>query len=272
MPPAAPTPPLNYATSPSLLPYTLRFHPYNNNPSPSSSSPSQEVFHTHRLCVGAAVLSPSTTTSPSSSSQTIPKILLLQRSAKESALPHKWELPGGAAESLDSNSLASAARELWEETALRATKFVALVGCYQWEGAGAGEKAEAVAGDQAWGLSRGGVGIIEVGRPSDDVGITVEEGEKKEEGTTAGVGAVTDSHKFFKGRDAWRKYTYLVEVETTGAGEAAVEIDPEEHEDFVWATEEEVRADRCGERVFEWTSEHQKLDVLRAFRIARGKK
>ncbi|EXF76778.1 NUDIX domain-containing protein [Colletotrichum fioriniae PJ7] len=263
MPPAAPAPALNYTTSPSLLPYTLRFHPYNNNPSPSSSSPSQEVLHTHRLCVGAAVLSP----------QTTPKILLLQRSAKESALPHKWELPGGAAESLDSNSLASAARELWEETALRATKFVALVGCYQWEGAGAGEKAEAVAGDQAWGLSRGGVGIIEVGRPSDDGGIAVEEEEKKkkEEGTTAaGVEAIKDSHKFFKGRDAWRKYTYLVEVETTGAGEAEVEIDPEEHEDFVWATEEEVRADRCGERVFEWTSEHQKLDVLRAFEIARG--
>ncbi|KAK1726085.1 NUDIX hydrolase domain-like protein [Colletotrichum acutatum] len=256
MPPAAPTPPLNYTTSPSLLPYTLRFHPYNNPPptSSSSSSPPQEVFHTHRLCVGAAVLSPF---------QTTPKILLLQRSAKESALPHRWELPGGAAESLDANSLASAARELWEETGLRATKFVALVGCYQWEGAGAGEKAEAVAGDQAWGLSRGGVGIIEVGQLSDNGGIA-EEKKKKEEGTTAGDG----------GRDAWRKYTYLVEVETSadGGGEAEVEIDPEEHDDFVWATEEEVRADRCGERVFEWTSEHQKLDVLRAFEITRGKK
>ncbi|KAK1533953.1 NUDIX domain-containing protein [Colletotrichum paranaense] len=256
MPPAAPTPPLNYTTSPSLLPYTLRFHPYNKPPptSPSSSTYPQEVFHTHRLCVGAAVLSPS--------SQTTPKILLLQRSARESALPHKWELPGGAAESLDSNSLASAARELWEETALRAVKFAALVGCYQWEGAGAGEEAQAVAGDQAWGLSRGGVGIIEVGRLSDDAGIS--------EGV--GDGVMKDSHKFFKGRDAWRKYTYLVEVETTGTGEVKVEIDPEEHDDFVWATEEEVRADRCGERVFEWTSEHQKLDILRAFEIARGKK
>ncbi|KAK1655847.1 hypothetical protein BDP81DRAFT_444513 [Colletotrichum phormii] len=178
MPPAAPTTPLNYSTSPSLLPYTLRFHPYNPlSPSPSSSS-AQEVHHTHRLC-----------------------------------------------------------------------------------GAGAGELAEAVAGDQAWGLSRGGVGIIEVGRVSGDGGSAEEEG-------TAGVGVVKDSHKFFKGRDAWRKYTYLVEVETT----TKVEIDPEEHEDFVWATEEEVRADRCGERVFEWTSEHQKMDILRAFEIARGKK
>ncbi|KAL2875091.1 hypothetical protein SGCOL_009662 [Colletotrichum sp. CLE4] len=254
MPPAAPTQPLNYSTSPSLLPYTLRFHPYKPpSPSPSSSS-AQEVPHTHRLCVGAAVLSPS---SPPSAR----KILVLQRSAKESALPHKWELPGGAAESIDTNSLASTARELWEETGLRAANFVALVGCYQWEGAGAGELAEAVAGDQAWGLSRGGVGIIEVGRVSGDGG-----GVEEEE--TAGVGVVKDSHKFFKGRDAWRKYTYLVEVETT----AKVEIDPEEHEDFVWATEEEVRADRCGERVFEWTSEHQKMDILRAFEIARGKK
>ncbi|KXH35114.1 NUDIX domain-containing protein [Colletotrichum simmondsii] len=261
MPPSAPTPPLDYSTSPSLLPYTLRFHPYNkpppNSSSSSSSSSPQEVFHTHRLCVGAAVLSPS--------SQQTPKILLLQRSAKESALPHKWELPGGAAESLDSNSLASAARELWEETGLRAKNFVALVGCYQWEGAGAGEEAQAVAGDQAWGLSRGGVGIIEVGRLSDD-------GAVAEEGAGVRDGVVKDSHKFHKGRDAWRKYTYLVEVETTGTGEMKVEIDPEEHDDFVWATEEEVRADRCGERVFEWTSEHQKLDILRAFEIARGKK
>lgn len=127
-----------------------------------------------------------------------------------------------------------------------------------------------MAGDQAWGLSRGGVGIIEVGRLSDDGAVTGE--GKGEEGAAAGDGVVKDSHKFFKGRDAWRKYTYLVEAETTGEGEMKVEIDPEEHDDFVWATEEEVRADRCGERVFEWTSEHQKLDILRAFEIARGKK
>ncbi|OHE96807.1 NUDIX domain-containing protein [Colletotrichum orchidophilum] len=271
MPPSAPTPPLTYTTSPSLLPYILRFHPYIPPSSPSPSTP--EVHHTHRLCVGAAVLS---TPSPSSPR----KILLLQRSAKEKALPHRWELPGGAAESLDQTSLAAAARELWEETGLRAARFVHLVGCYQWEGLGGGEAAAAVPGDQAWGLSRGGVGIIDVGSRGGDgghsesavVGAVVEEQGNSAVGSH--LGTAKDSHKVFKGRDAWRKYTYLVEVETVtdGGGAVQVNIDPEEHENFVWATEEEVRADRCGDVVFEWTSEHQKLDILRAFEIGRGKK
>ncbi|GKT51232.1 uncharacterized protein ColSpa_11413 [Colletotrichum spaethianum] len=257
MPPAPPSPPLSYTTAPALLPYTLRFHPYN----PAAA---REVHHTHRLCVGAAVLS----TPPSPSPNNPPRILLVQRSAQEKALPHRWELPGGAAESVDSDSFAAAARELWEETGLRAKRFAALVGSYQWDGAGAGVIATAVPGDQAWGLPNGGVGIVETAT----AGVTTARAAASE-GAVAEAGLATgkDSHKVSKGRDAWRKYTYLVEVETAADGDVQVVIDPEEHEAFVWATEEEVRADRCGEVVLEWTSENQKLDVLKALEIAKRK-
>ncbi|GJC83001.1 hypothetical protein ColLi_05839 [Colletotrichum liriopes] len=263
MPPAPPSPPLSYTTAPALLPYTLRFHPYN----PSAAAP--DVYHTHRLCVGAAVLSLPPSPSPSNP----PRILILRRSTQEKALPNRWELPGGAAESIDGDSLAAAARELWEETGLRAKRFVALVGSYQWEGLGAGVTATPVPGDQAWALPKGGVGIVE----SATAGVTTTAGaedaggQEASKGTVAEAGLATekDSHKVAKGRDAWRKYTYLVEVETPADRDVEVVIDPEEHNACVWAREEEVRAGRVGDVVLEWTSETQKRDVLKAFEMAK---
>ncbi|KAK2003852.1 hypothetical protein LX36DRAFT_745300 [Colletotrichum falcatum] len=253
MPPAPPSPPLSYTTAPAVLPYTLPFHPYRPSSPPSFSSSSSSSLpspprHTHRLCVAAAVLS--TVPSPAP-----PKILLLRRSAREKSLPHRWELPGGAADAPpDPDALAAAARELWEETRLRAARFAALVGCYQWAGAGPSAPADAadVRGGRGWALRDGGVGIVAAGAPGTGTGT----------GTEAAAAG-----------DAWRKYTYLVEVEPPAAdGAAAVVVDPEEHDAFVWATEEEVREGRCGRVVFEWTSEAQRLDVLRAFEISNEKR
>ncbi|KAK2062940.1 hypothetical protein LY76DRAFT_504671 [Colletotrichum caudatum] len=245
MPPAPPSPPLSYTTAPAVLPYTLRFHPHR---------PSSSPRHTHRLCAAAAVvIAPAATTAP--------RILLLRRSARERALPHRWELPGGGADAADRDALAAAARELWEETGLRAARFAALVGCYQWEGAGPGLAAEAVPGDQGWGLAGGGVGIVEAPSSSSSSSFSSSPSE-----ASAAATAVATA-----GRDAWRKYTYLVEVEGPAVGDVVVVVDPEEHEAFAWATEEEARAGRCGDVVLEWTSEAQRLDVLRAFEVA-GKK
>ncbi|KAK1596930.1 NUDIX hydrolase domain-like protein [Colletotrichum navitas] len=256
MPPAPPSPPLSYTTAPAVLPYTLRFHPYR---------PSSSPHHTHRLCVSAAVLAPAPA-APSTSAggaAATPRILLLRRSAREKALPHRWELPGGGADPPDRDALAAAARELWEETGLRAARFVALVGCYQWEGAGPGVPATAVPGDQGWGLADGGVGVGVVEASSAAANT-------KEADTMAAEAAGAAA-----GRDTWRKYTYLVEVEAAAGEEGAaaeVVVDPEEHDAFVWATEEEVRAGRCGRVVFEWTSDAQRLDVLRAFEVANRKR
>ncbi|GKT92735.1 NUDIX domain-containing protein [Colletotrichum tofieldiae] len=247
MPPAPPSPPLSYTTAPALLPYTLRFHPYN----PSAAAP--DVYHTHRLCVGAAVLSLPPSPSPSNP----PRILILRRSTQEKALPNRWELPGGAAESIDGDSLAAAARELWEETGLRAKR--------RHRNAGAGGSGLGAA------QGRGGDrGERHCGR-HDRRGAEDAGGQEASKGTVAEAGLATekDSHKVAKGRDAWRKYTYLVEVETPADRDVEIVIDPEEHNACVWAREEEVRAGRVGDVVLEWTSETQKLDVLRAFEMAK---
>ncbi|KAF6825304.1 nudix domain protein [Colletotrichum plurivorum] len=234
MPPPPPNPPLSYSTAPRLNPYLVPYHPLSATSDPSS-------LVTHRLAVGAAVLDLSA--SP-------PRLLVLQRSAAEKALPHRWELPGGAAEAVDGNLVASSTRELWEETGLRAARVLGLVGSYQWSGFGPSLDAPAVPGDQALALPGGGVGIASA-TPSSAGVLSHGPGER--------------SPQAAKGRDAWRKFTYLVEVEDA----KDVVIDPEEHEAFVWATEEEVRADRSGDVEFEWTSEHQKRDILKAFEMAK---
>ncbi|KAI8223247.1 hypothetical protein K4K56_008872 [Colletotrichum sp. SAR 10_98] len=240
MPPPPPNPPLAYTTLPKLNPYLVPYHPL-----PSTTDTDPRTLVTHRLAVGAAVLNLSATP---------PKVLVLQRSALEKALPHKWELPGGAAEAVDGNLVASTTRELWEETGLRAKTVLGLVGSYEWAGFGPSLDAPVGPGEQGFALPGGGVGIR--GKPVEVPSVqTGGEGERSPEAA--------------KGRDAWRKFTYLVEVETDGEGEAKIVIDPEEHEAFVWATEAEVQADRSGKFQFDWTSEHQKADILRAFAMAK---
>ncbi|WYZ39077.1 hypothetical protein EsH8_III_000991 [Colletotrichum jinshuiense] len=250
MPPPPPNPPLALALSPPVLPYILRFHPHG----PSSPPPAE---HTRRLCVSAAVMDPSSPAGGQSSAP--PRVLLVRRSATEAAVPLKWELPGGSAESADGDSLAAAARELWEETGLRARRAAALVGCYEWAGMTDGDRAVAVPGDQGWGLPGGGVGIVEAARAG-AADADADGGGRPPKAAAGGR------------RDAWRKYTYLFEVETAADGSVRVVLDPEEHDAFVWATEDDVRGDRCGDVQLDWTSQNQKLDVLNAFEVARKKR
>lgn len=127
MPPPPPDPPLVYTISPDI--------PYDLRSTPVSDLAAQDD---HTLCIGVAVLHHSTNathtgagTDGTDHSTDTTRILLIQRSAHES-LPNKWELPGGSAELDDPNILASAVRELYEETGLRAERVLAQVGEYTW--------------------------------------------------------------------------------------------------------------------------------------------
>jgi 8-oxo-dGTP pyrophosphatase MutT (NUDIX family) len=132
------------------------------------------------------------------------RVLLLQRAASE-FLPLLWEVPGGRCESHDESVIASAARELWEESGLVAKKVIDVVGEYEW-------------------LDHG---------------------------------------------EVWRKITFLMDVEHDDHlnGQPRVNIDPKEQASFIWATEEDVVANKCGDISLSWTSDKQKQTVLDAFRL-----
>ncbi|KAI0025303.1 NUDIX hydrolase domain-like protein [Xylariomycetidae sp. FL0641] len=110
--------------------------------------------------------------------------------------------------------------------------------------------------------------------------------------------AVTDlvdaDHEWTDAYGVWRKITFLVEVEVgdgknaaegdgeekaegavekgAAAGRPVVKLDPREHCDYAWATEEEVRAGvAAGGRALEWTGDRQKETVLTAFRLIKGR-
>ena len=110
MPPPPPDPPLSYVTHASIKPE-------------HKAVPVADLAATddHRLCVGVAVLHQTP----------VPRVLIVQRAAEE-ALPNAWEIPGGSAELHEPNLVASAARELYEETGLRAHTVTASLGMYTW--------------------------------------------------------------------------------------------------------------------------------------------
>ena len=121
-----------------------------------------------------------------------------------------WETPGGAADETDATLLEAAARELWEETGLVATR-----------------------------LRR-----------------SVTEGEGRAPGS------------LFTNRYGTRFYCrFSFEVDVEGWEE--VRVDPEEHQDYLWVTEEEVRAGKVGERSFTITNRQMQALILEGFRLRR---
>ncbi|KAL1880022.1 hypothetical protein Daus18300_001385 [Diaporthe australafricana] len=93
------------------------------------------------------------------------------------------------------------------------------------------------------------------------------EGEEGGEGD-AGAGAV---FRTTRGRFVY-KLTFVAEVEDS----AAVALDPDEHQDFLWATEEECRAGRVersaeGKGLTElvFTTKAQEESIMRAFEASR---
>lgn len=79
---------------------------------------------------------------------------------------------------------------------------------------------------------------------------------------------------FVDGGKRWRLITFEAEVDG-GDGEAPppVTLDPEEHVAYLWATEEEVRARRCGDVELDFAFKEFADMIMGAFEERnRGKK
>ncbi|KAK7980373.1 hypothetical protein PG989_012830 [Apiospora arundinis] len=92
-------------------------------------------------------------------------------------------------------------------------------------------------------------------------------------------------HEWVDHGEIWRKLTFIVEADDNGAvvddeggddaeqqyGDRAprlrVRLDPEEHEDFIWASREDLVVGGMGERTFTWIQDEQRQVILRAFDI-----
>ncbi|KAI0892827.1 NUDIX hydrolase domain-like protein [Annulohypoxylon nitens] len=177
---SAPSAPTAFKFSPSLAAFNLSLREY------LISHPKFDG-----IAVGACVFNPEG------------KIIIVQRAAHDS-LPSLWEIPGGACDIEDESLLHGAARELWEESGLRASFIGPLVG---------------------------------------------------------------EAEVFFskEGDFCMCKYSFLTEVEGY-----EVTLDPNEHQAFLWVTEEEARSGKCGDVEFNFTFPKQRQIVLDAFQARKG--
>lgn len=96
--------------------------------------------------------------------------------------------------------------------------------------------------------------------------------------TAARIGPQVGGGHFFISRSGKRvcKFSFLVDARE-GEGEGAgggvglhVRLDPSEHQRYVWATEEEVKARRVGEVELKFTTREQEAVVLEAFGARSG--
>ncbi|KAI2470527.1 NUDIX hydrolase domain-like protein [Annulohypoxylon bovei var. microspora] len=70
---------------------------------------------------------------------------------------------------------------------------------------------------------------------------------------------------FIRGNRRMCKYSFLAEVEGF-----EVTLDPNEHQAFLWVTEEEARSGRCGDVNFKYTFDEQQEAVYEAFQFRKG--
>jgi len=167
-----------------------------------------------------------------------PRVLLIQRAAHDS-MPLRWETPGGGCDDDDISILHSCARELFEEARLRATTIGPLVRV------GSVSDSEGVRG----------------GGPRSEATAVKEQGHEWGEGMGG---------QFFRTRRGKLvcKFYFVVRVPEERAAE--VIVDPKEHADHVWVTEEEVRQKKVQEEggmSLEFTTQAQWEVILTAFKL-----
>ncbi|XWW93352.1 hypothetical protein V2A60_001285 [Cordyceps javanica] len=207
--------------------------------------------HIARVMAAAMVFRPDPSAAPttaassssSSSSSSPPQALLICRAATDT-YPLKWEVPGGSVDGTDATILDGVARELWEESGLRAAHMAAPILMSPEDADDDGGLTESV---------RAGLGI----QPEDEA---------------LGLGADGLTVTFVETGNLWAKLTVLATVHGGGADE--VRLTPEEHGEAAWVTEEEVRRaelpPREGETVrrrMDFVSDGVRRSILDGFRV-----
>ena len=162
------------------------------------------------------------------------RILLVQRSRHDYG-GLCWEIPGGSCDPHDTSILSAAARELVEEAGLRVRRFVEMVDRQRHEWLYRGE---------IWRKLTFIVEAVEAGHGGGSASCA-----KKERG---------HGDDYEKDRERGR---------TPPLPLPRVRLDPEEHEDFVWASREDLAAGGAGAKTFAWIQDEQRQVILRAFDI-----
>jgi 8-oxo-dGTP pyrophosphatase MutT (NUDIX family) len=81
------------------------------------------------------------------------------------------------------------------------------------------------------------------------------------------IGQPVGSPHLFSSRSGKKicKFTFMVETEHVAERWPEVRIDPEEHQQFLWASEDEVRSNRAALVELVFTNQQQEDTVLAAF-------
>ncbi|OTB05565.1 hypothetical protein M426DRAFT_10608 [Hypoxylon sp. CI-4A] len=84
--------------------------------------------------------------------------------------------------------------------------------------------------------------------------------------------SIGDPH-FFTSRSGKKicKFNFIVLVDSDSEDWLKVKLDPEEHQSFVWATEDEVKARRVGDIELKFTTEETERTVIDAFDRVKSK-
>ena len=92
--------------------------------------------------------------------------------------------------------------------------------------------------------------------------------------TAVSIGPQVGNGQFFTTRSGKLvgKFNFLVDVAKDAGGNLDVKLDRSEHQNYVWAAEEEVKARKVGGTELEFTTKDQEAVLLEAFRVRREMK
>lgn len=195
------------------------------------------------LVVSSFIFASSTLTTPA------PRLLIVQRAASERSFPNLWEVPGGSCEVSDPTILHSLARETFEETGLRLTRF-----CRQ-----IGSGVEFVTGYEArerrWCKLSFEIEVAELDGNTMCCGKFGDHGKVATKEDTGHNGK--DRVDGFDGVDGVGK--------SEGVNEVSVTLDPEEHQAYAWVTEQDIE-----EGKYAIVTGEQKSLMLEAFTLRKA--